>query len=292
MYFVRDRQQERRCALSLLVCGCLVAIYGIYEHFHPFVFTPYSAYRIYERGWFQGQANHFASFLLLCICIALALLLYSRAIVEKLRYSFIATIMLPAFLWTYSRQAFLAIAIAIASLFTLKKRKYLFMAVLLLLVVVIISPFEVQCRLRSIIYAFQSDNPYYSGWAGRLYAWRMVLPDFLREPILGSGLGARHRAMYDNQYIMDLCELGLAGLVCFIWLLLRIFKLLFVSWRRQEDLFFKALSLGALAGFIGISLQALASSAFIVTRIAGPLWLLLGIIVENESFGSAAQEAS
>jgi O-antigen ligase len=187
--------------------------------------------------------------------------------------------MFPAFLWTYSRQAFLAIGIAITSLFTLRKRRYFLIAVVLLLITVAISPLEVRHSLRSIVYSFHSENQYYSSWGSRLYTWRMVLPDFLHYPLLGVGLGARHRSTYDSQYIMELCELGLAGLVCFSWLLLETLRLLVVSWRRHDDAFLKALALGVLTGFIGISLQAAASSVFIVTRIAGPFWFLLGIIV-------------
>jgi hypothetical protein len=278
LYHIVSKERAKFHVLSILAAGSLLGAYGIYEHFHPLVFTPYSAYRIYERGWFQGQANHFAGLLLISICVAVSLALYSRTIFEKARYCLASLVMLPAFLWTYSRQAYLAGAAAIAGLIFLKKRRYLLTAALLLLAVFISCPPEIKQRIASIGYAIKSENAYYSSWGGKLWAWRMELPDFLRYPVLGIGLGARHRAMYDSQYVMELCEAGLAGFLCFGWLILEVLRLLAQSWRRQTDAFIKGLSLGALAGFAGITLQAAASSLFIVTRVAGPLWFLVGIV--------------
>jgi O-antigen ligase len=121
--------------------------------------------------------------------------------------------------------------------------------------------------------------------ANRLYNWRIALKSFPEFPFLGVGFGARQRAFYDNHFVLVLSEVGLIGLAAFLYMLLAIFRQTLRIFREEKGIYFKALALGMLAGFIGIVIQSAASVAFIITRIAGPFWFLLGMIVASSGKG-------
>jgi O-antigen ligase len=88
-------------------------------------------------------------------------------------------------------------------------------------------------------------------------------------------------------------ETGILGLLAFGWLIYALFKVVLSTWRDQQDDLLCGLSLGLLAGLVGLLVHAIGANTFIIVRIMEPFWFLTGIIIalfhmNNESIYSSA----
>ena len=97
-----------------------------------------------------------------------------------------------------------------------------------------------------------------------------------KHPILGYGVTGYR--FIDAQYPRVLVETGILGLIAFFYLLYAIFKLALHNVKALKTPYFKGLSIGFLAGFIGLLLHALGANTFIIVRIMEPFWFFAGII--------------
>jgi len=258
--------------------AAVLSAYGIYEHFHPFDFVR-GFYRIYERGLFFGQANHFAGFLMFMISLAVALIISLGKKVQKMMLSVLITMMFFALLWTYSRQVYFALFLALSLIFLLKDKRLLIFFLLLVLIAPIFLPESVTGRIQMLVTEAQESNIAHSTVAIRLHNWGIALSSVKDYPLMGVGLGARHRAFYDSNFVLVISELGFIGLLLFIFFLFSAVRSLVRCYRQRSDIFIKAVALGCLGGLIGIVAQGFFSVSFIISRIAGPLFCMLGMVL-------------
>lgn len=83
----------------------------------------------------------------------------------------------------------------------------------------------------------------------------------------------------DGQYFLILGELGLIGIGVFLWLVFTIFINALKALQSSRDEFTQGLSLGFLAGLIGLLTHALTANTFIIVRIMEPFWFLTAIVM-------------
>jgi hypothetical protein len=87
-------------------------------------------------------------------------------------------------------------------------------------------------------------------------------------------------SVIDNQFTRVLAETGTVGFMVFGWLMITIFRL---SWRTyagfKDNDFAQAVSLGLIAGFVGLLVQSLTAAVFILIRVMEPFWFLTAIVV-------------
>jgi len=76
-----------------------------------------------------------------------------------------------------------------------------------------------------------------------------------------------------------LVETGIIGIISFIFLLAAIFRNGNAVFRGTHDVFYKGLSMGFLAGFIGLLIHAVGANTFIIVRIMEPFWFVLAMVV-------------
>jgi signal transduction histidine kinase len=98
-----------------------------------------------------------------------------------------------------------------------------------------------------------------------------------KHPILGRGISGI--GLIDGQYIRTLPEVGIIGLLAFLWLLWTIYKSSLGIYKQMNDNLYKGLVLGFMAGFIGLAVHALTANTFIIIRIMEPFWFIAGIIM-------------
>jgi O-antigen ligase len=116
------------------------------------------------------------------------------------------------------------------------------------------------------------------------------LKDAVRHPILGFGVTGY--GFVDAQYPRVLVETGIVGMISFIFLIAAIFKQGNVVFSATSDVFHKGLSMGFLAGFIGLLFHSIGANTFIIVRIMEPFWFVLGMVVmipELESKSSVVE---
>lgn len=115
-------------------------------------------------------------------------------------------------------------------------------------------------------------------------AWR----GFLRNPLLGSGystLTKERDDMFteaestDNDYLRALGETGLLGFVTFGAILALIFRYGLRVANRAEDVFTRALTIGLMAGLLGLLVNAGYIDVFEASKVAMTFWMLTGITV-------------
>ncbi|MDD2689807.1 MAG: hypothetical protein PHT41_06640, partial [Candidatus Omnitrophica bacterium] len=90
------------------------------------------------------------------------------------------------------------------------------------------------------------------------------------------------RYFIDGQIFLTLCEVGLLGLIFFIWVLVRLFrearKVFYTALVKNDD-FAKGLSVGFLSGFVGLLFHSLSANTFIIIRIMEPFWFMAAILI-------------
>ena|GEM_PF-4529821 len=148
--------------------------------------------------------------------------------------------------------------------------------------------------------------------SARLENWRRAARVFVERPtnpIIGIGFwGARFHGAFGfstihNQYLAYLIEMGIIGFAIFCWLMKRAIHQILLLYRlSSEDHFCKALSMGFLAGVIGVLVTAFFGEVLESPRVMGPFWFMTALIValknikeeeleEEEAVSEADQEA-
>jgi O-antigen ligase len=113
--------------------------------------------------------------------------------------------------------------------------------------------------------------------SARLVSWKEALQDWPKHPLLGYGVTGYQ--FVDAQIPRVLTETGLLGLIAFIYLLFSIFKITLHNLKELKTPYFQGLSIGFLAGFVGLIVHAIGANTFIIVRIMEPFWFFAGIMV-------------
>ena len=232
-----------------------------------------------------GEPNTFGGYLLFIFCIAAGILLQNVS--RRLKFTLIglcALIFLP-FLFTLSRASYLAIIFSYLTFITLSKKKEVLITVVAVIIIAgaILRPEAVFSRVK---YTFQQQQQYAfkignvtlgPSASARVYSWKDSFEAWKKNPILGRGITGFK--FLDGQYIRTLPEMGIIGILAFLWLLWTIFKHSLSIHKKMNDELYKGITLGFFAGSIGMAIHALTANTFIIIRIMEPFWFIAGIVV-------------
>ena len=253
-----DRQGFANAALTVVAgLGVAAAVFlALAPELRPFNRAPY-----------VGQSNHVAGFAaLLCVlcltrrswpgCVAALLLLLS----------------------TGSRTAMVGLAAALGVLLLTTRSKAALGLLAAGVFTALLLP-NVRQRIRTAPTEwelFRSTEervargapPHYSTTRNRFEVWSLLIEEYRRFPIFGTGPGSRHRVLYENQYLMTACESGLVGLAAFLFLM-------WTGWRTFHGGGTPEAH-AALAGLAALLAMGITSNAFTISQMAGPWWLMAG----------------
>ena len=248
----------------------------------------------------SGEPNTFGGYLLFMMAIAIALLLTTNSARHRLLYGSISLISFIPFLFTQSRGSYLALFPMLLAFVWLSEKRKLIIVTLLFLVLLfpLVAPHVVKDR---VAYTFtQRPHPGQhvhigsvrldTSTSARLLSWRDALEDYVSHPIFGFGVTGY--GFVDAQFPRVLVETGMVGMVTFIFLLWAIFTQGKSVLRETTDIFHRGVSMGFLAGFIGLLVHAIGANTFIIVRIMEPFWFVLGMVVmipEVESKSSSEE---
>jgi hypothetical protein len=239
----------------------------------------------------SGEANTLAGYLLFMMSITLGLFLYEKRAKWQILYLGATAFMVPPFLFTLSRGTWLAFLPMSLVMMTLTRRgKGIIMVALfaLFFLLPVLSPQAIKDRIAQTFISDESGAHQYdvlgkkfslarSGVA-RVQTWGEAFQAWVKRPVLGYGVPAS--AIVDNQYARVVREVGTVGFCIYAWLMIRIFKAGRSSFRQTKgNDFAQGLSLGFLAGFIGLLFQAFSAETFILIRIMEPFWFVAAMVL-------------
>jgi O-antigen ligase len=227
------------------------------------------------------------------MAIAIGLFLTTDLWKNRLIYGGIAGLAFIPFLFTQSRASYLAFfPMLLVFIWFSEKRKAIIPFILLFAVLLpLIAPQKTKER---IAYTFaQAPQPGQvqvgsvrldTSTSVRLRSWQDAFEAAVRHPVFGFGITGYR--FVDAQFPRVLIETGIVGMVSFILLMVAIFKQGVKAFWGTSDNLYKGLSMGFLAGFIGLLVHAIGANTFIIVRIMEPFWFVSGVIVMIPELGS------
>lgn len=273
-------------------------------------------YRIFNNEVYPNDANHIAGFLMAAMVLAFCrLFIFEKGLWPRMQTAFLLAIIVVTIGLTLSRSGMIASGVAcIAAVFFMPIRPKAAIALACCCVVFLVLAGSVLIKERSGIFSEYDDyiksrenleDGYwqeYSATRNRFEAWDALVRETMQFPVSGAGIGARGRYAYESQYFYMLGEAGLMGLAAFLYLLWKIRTVASGQWavdsgsfkretnhgpRKTADVLHSAFCIlhfsyifPAFAGItVGMVIMSFTSEAFLITRIAGPFWVLAGIEV-------------
>jgi hypothetical protein len=285
---LREKEQIRRFLIAMLVvcfCVCVFAISQI-----PYVERVSAPFEGEE-----GEPNTLGGYLVLMLCLVVSLLVTPKSIRKKPLLIVLLGLMLVSLAATLSRGSWVALPPAVLTLVALSRHR-LFI-VIPLVIVLAVSPFVLPKSVTDRVnYTFnQPENDEQlkigavkvdSSTSARLISWKVILTqDFVHHPIIGWGVTGH--SFVDAQIPRILIETGLLGLTAFFVLIGLLFKHGLHALRASRDPLFEAISVGYLAGLVGLLVHSVGANTFIIVRIMEPFWFLTALIVMIPRFEGA-----
>jgi len=276
---VQDKKQIHHFLWALLITCIVVSVIGIVQiPGGERVSAPFEGAR--------GEPNTFGGYLVLMMAITTGLFLTANLWRDRIIYGGITVLAFIPFLFTQSRASYLAF-IPMISVFAWlsEKRKLVIVSLLFLaLFLPLTAPQKVRDR---IAYTFSQSSHrdqvqigsirLDTSTSARLRSWQDAFRDAVKHPIFGFGVTGYY--FVDAQYPRVLVETGIIGMFSFILLLSAIFKQGVIVFLRTSDILHKGLSMGFIAGFIGLLTHAVGANTFIIVRIMEPFWFVLAMVV-------------
>jgi O-antigen ligase len=232
-----------------------------------------------------GEPNTFGGYLLFLGAIVTGLIIKTRN--PNLRYLliFLVLTMIPPFLFTQSRSSYLGFIPAFFIIGFFTKRRII--GVGILIIAFFLSPFFLPSQVKNrILYTFNQpensnqvalgDMRLDTSTSARLISLKQIIADWPKHPIFGYGVTGY--GFTDSQLPRILIETGIVGLIAYFYLLYAIFRLAFNRMKEVKNPYFKGLTIGFLAGYVGLLFHSLGANTFIIVRIMEPFWFFTGII--------------
>ncbi|MFH1024841.1 MAG: O-antigen ligase family protein [Planctomycetota bacterium] len=269
---IRTLREIYTFVTALVAVSAIVGLYGIWQYFNRGEY--YSMYRI--TGPYGETASVLGGYLTFHIVMAIGLFIHAGSVRVRVFLGILIVVLLFPFLYTLSRSAYVALLGGLVLLGVVKRRKLLVGIFVILVLFPIIFPVEVVQRVSSILDVFYRKPP--SSWSARVDAWKYYSQFIIQAPLIGHGAGVVPLGFVDNEYIKQLLEGGIAGLLLFLWFLFRVIRTCLAMVDRLEDRVLKGFVTGYLGGLFSLMIQGVAITNFTTIRTMEPFFFATGIV--------------
>jgi hypothetical protein len=244
-----------------------------------------------------GEPNTFGGYLLFLGAITAGLLIKAEDGRSKQLFIFLLLAIVPPFLFTESRASYLGLIVTCFAIGMLTRHRIIITGFLtmVLLLSPLFLPQEVKDR---ILYTFAQPEHFGqihigeirldTSTSARISSLKQIMEDWPKKPLFGYGITGHE--FIDSQYPRVLIETGILGLIAFCYLLYSILKLTINRMKEVRTPYFKGITIGFFAGFIGLLFHALGTNTFIIVRIMEPFWFFAGIIAVLPALEPKQQE--
>ena len=279
---IRNYEDVAIIVYTLLFCGLINGLYGVYQFFSGYFWGYYGISIIGEKGPFPA-GGYFSIMFFLSIS---SLYLSNRYNLSKLLSTIVALFSGLGLILTGSRANIFAVSLVffIFVVFAVGGKYYKIFLVSIFLISII--PFntylikkspEIYLRLTSIEGIKNSLIVRYE-----LDYKPLVDKVILKNPLIGLGksiLGTDSIPVEaHNHFLRILSEMGIIGLITFFYLLITIAQISFKTYKNKNTPFWgRVVSLSSLLSLISLMIASLTQDAFAPVRVNEPFWLLVGL---------------
>ena len=232
-----------------------------------------------------GESGTLGGYAIFMLAISGGILLTTPSVPLRVFLGGLIILLGRAFLYSLSRGSYLALLPMMFGFLFFSRRLVLIYAMSIIFVMMIIfMPNMIRSRIMTTVVAKKTTEGVHLKWEespqARIESWKGVLFEKLpKSPIWGHGAG---KFFIDSQFFSTLTEVGLLGLFLFARVLSKLFqmaKAVFNTQRIKSNDFGFGLTVGFLAGFIGLLFHALSTNTFIIIRIMEPFWFIAAIVL-------------
>lgn len=302
---IRDEKDFKLMYNVMILFATAFAIHGIYQYVIgvpiPSNWTDRAETEVRTRVFsIFSNPNIMGAYMVLFAPLAIGQAYASETVPKKILYWFCGLCMCGACLFTMSRGAWLALAVA-AVFFVLIVDRRLFLVMLVLGIVACFLPF-VQSR---ISYLFTTNFQESNNRAGRAKRWSTALSYVDHDHAWAGGLGygiyggavavqnkinQNYDYMYvDNYYVKILAENGIIGLATLLFSMLGLtwngFKAISRAKGRK-----KPLCVGLLAGLLGILVQSIFESIWEEPYMMALFFVVAAMLIFEGFFSEKAEQ--
>ncbi|MDE0088899.1 MAG: O-antigen ligase family protein [Candidatus Poribacteria bacterium] len=198
----------------------------------------------------------------------------------------------------FSRGVWLSVIVAVGFMLMqlgkgVTQKKILFVGAVCLVLLVCLSLPGVYSAVEERISSTVDVN--YASNRARLMRWGQAVTMFLESPILGKGYGA-FAMLYEedvslvgsyvaqfqlgahSEYLQVMSELGVVGLVVWIWLNFAFLQYGFRAIKRIEDSFYRSIIIGLMAAEISLMVHFVVNNLLNGDAIGVPFWGIYGLL--------------
>lgn len=292
---LKDRLHIKRIILTMILGGCLASFDAVWQIITGRDFIrghlPIINIGLYRATAGFPNANVLGVYLTPIAPLAFGLSFYYLKGRRRLLMFLLGMLILTGIIFTFSRPAGLAFYISLLFLSIVKKDKMLiFILVILLILTPFIAPKNIKDWAKSVDY-----NPIvFMCNADRISIYRNTLNMIRHHPIIGVGLNTFHQnyffyklpepedaktgdTMYaHNNFLHMAGEIGIPGVLIFIWLLIRLFKVCVYNYKNIRDQYLKILSLSLTVCLIAFLINGLTETSLYYSRVAMIFWYVVG----------------
>ena len=276
---VHDKKQIQHYLWVLLITCVIVSLIGIAQiPGGERVSAPFEGE--------VGEPNTFGGYLVLMMAITIGLSLAANTWRDRILYGGIAILAFIPFLFTQSRASYVAFFPMLFVFALLSEKRKL--VILFLLFLAVFFPLTAPQKVKNrITFTFtQPPHPDQiqienirldTSTSIRIRSWHDAMKATASHPVLGYGVTGYE--FVDAQYPRVLVETGIIGMFSFVLLLLAIIRHGMTVFQGTSDVLYRGLSMGFLAGFIGLLAHAVGANTFIIVRIMEPFWFVLAMVL-------------
>lgn len=280
----KTEKDAKKYLIAALITCIIVVVYG-YTQLGTGVRVS-APFEDIPGGGGGGEPATLGGYFILVLGIFLGIFLHSKNILTKIVSIGSFLLIIPPLFQTLSRASYMAFTVMIVTAIILTKRNKITLITMLIIVLLILPLVLPHNVVNRVLETFQGKE-YQTGIttvkldessSARIGSWTTVLNEKLPKHFF-TGYGITGVGFIDGQYFTVLGELGVIGFLSFIWILLRIFKIVWRLYRNAPDDFIKSISFGYLIAFIALLFHAITANTFIIVRVMEPFWFLTAIVV-------------
>lgn len=227
------------------------------------------------QGPYGETANIYAGYLILMLSIIVGLFLFARSLMARFALGIVGLAVFYCMMVTLSRTSYIAFMMAVTIFGLLRVRRLIILSVLVFVLVPLMAPTHVLSRVKTIWTSLTWQQQ--ESFAARVTEWRDSSYRIMDNPF-GYGPGSIPLGHVDNEYIRVAVDLGIIGLVVFLWLLFRMGKLAFRNFDAPiKDPTVKGFCAGFCIALFAIMIHAMGATSFSSIRTMESFMVLAGL---------------